>query len=479
METSEWLFDILAKGKLLDNQTYVAQKGEFSNYRFADDLYLLKHKEKGHHTKPYNNEEEIWKFLIYVSSDFKEKVNKNTPGYIVLFNDKNYEHNTDDGLIHLSGNDARNFKLKTGNLIGYIKCSDYSLKISSRFGDQFLRYIISDAEGFLELKDSGGESYNEGYEWLLAYIWNIKLKRAYRLGLPKKYIQKKESISRVRGTIDCLDYYRNKTSGKYLCKYREHSYQNAAVKLYIEAYKAIEKYSFCQETRNIYNTFLTINQGTKRTLKELLNTPHFKNPFYQDYNVLIDLSKQVLKQGGFDFDDQHDSSAYLFDISMLFEYFIRKLINRSGIHLLSKQDTKHTIPSGILNGYKRSLEPDLVINTENGVYIFDVKYKSFDFKYGVKREDLFQLHTYLGQYSNTYTLKGCGFIYPISENRWEKKMPGQNSGLIQDVIKQQNIEIPFYVLFLIIPNDDNTNFLQSMSNQCEAFVKNINKLILK
>ena len=31
-------------------------------------------------------------------------------------------------------------------------------------------------------------------------------------------------------------------------------------------------------------------------------------------------------------------------------------------------------------------------------YVFDVKYKAFDTVYGVKREDLFQLHTYIGQY---------------------------------------------------------------------------------
>ena len=44
-------------------------------------------------------------------------------------------------------------------------------------------YIIADADGFLEMEDYGGEEKGD-YEWLLVYLWLIKLKRAYRLGLP-------------------------------------------------------------------------------------------------------------------------------------------------------------------------------------------------------------------------------------------------------------------------------------------------------
>ena len=108
--------------------------------------------------------------------------------------------------------------------------------------------------------------------------------------------------------------------------------------------RRIEHYSFCQRTRNVYNAFLTANQGMKRSRQEILRAPYFTNPFYNDYNVLIDLSKQVISQQGSDFDSQHDSSAFFFDISMLFEYFIRKLIKRDGVRLLSKFEQRYEIP---------------------------------------------------------------------------------------------------------------------------------------
>ena len=74
--------------------------------------------------------------------------------------------------------------------------------------------------------------------------------------------------------------------------------------------------------------------------------------------------------------------------------------------------------AGALGSYMRKLEPDLVFENDGGLYVFDVKYKAFDPQFGVKREDLFQLHTYIGQYGNGASIKGCGFVYPISEERW-------------------------------------------------------------
>ncbi|MBT6477843.1 MAG: restriction endonuclease [Gammaproteobacteria bacterium] len=472
-----WLFDIIKDGTLVDNQSYAVNRGMLTNRRLRDSV-TLSTKSKGQWTYPYNDDSAIWHFLNSVSRDVEKTLNDNIADALVLFNDEDYEHNTDGGFISVTGTDSRNFTLNTGNLIGFVKRGDYSLKISSRFGDAFLQYIIADADGFLELENIGGESHSDGYEWLLAYLWNIKFKRAYRLGLPKTYITKNDRISRVRGTIDAVDYFRNNTSGKYLCSYREHSYDSPATSLFIKAYEAVEHYSFCQRTRNVYNAFLTANQGVKRSRQEILRTPHFTNPFYNDYNVLIDLSKQVIGQQGSDFDSQHDSSAFFFDISMLFEYFIRKLIKRDGVRLLSKFEQRYEIPAGALGSYMRKLEPDLVFESDGGLYVFDVKYKAFDPQFGVKREDLFQLHTYIGQYGNGALINGCGFVYPISEDRWSALNLDKSRGLISDVIRQQGQDIPFHVLFLKIPDNTSLDFNRLMSEQCRMFMDTIQSKIL-
>ncbi|MDE2738568.1 MAG: hypothetical protein OXH47_03500 [Paracoccaceae bacterium] len=464
-----WLFDIIKNGDLVDNQNYVVNQGEFTNNRWSKPVTLFT-KSKRKRNNPYNNEEAIWNFLNSVSRDVESKLKNKISDSIILFNDEDYEQNTDNVFFGIFGTDARNFTLSTGNLIGYVKGGDYSLKISSRFGDSFLQYMIADADGFLELENTGGESHGEGYEWLLAYLWNIKFKRAYRLGLPKTYITKHDRISCVRGTIDVPDYFRFKTSGKFLCSYREQSYNNPATSLFIKVYETVGDFSFCHRTRNIYNAFLTVNQGMKRSRQEILRTPYFTNPFYRDYNVLIDLSKLVIRQQGSNFDSQNDASAYFFDISMLFEYLIRKLFKRNGIPLLNKFELDYRIPAGGLGRNMRKLEPDLVIESDGGFQVFDVKYKAFDQYYGVRREDLFQLHTYIGQIGNRGPINGCGFIYPISEAKWNSLDLEKSQGVISDNICQQGKLIPFHVLFLKIPNGEHENFTYKMKHSCQQLI---------
>ncbi|MCY4338636.1 MAG: restriction endonuclease [Gammaproteobacteria bacterium] len=475
---TNWLYNIIKDGTLVDNQWYTVDEGKLNNRHLKEPISLATKKER-QWSYPFNNEADIWCFLNRVFRDVEKELKKakdNIGEALVRFNDEDYEHNTDDAFISITGTDARNFTLHTGNLIGLVKQGGYSLKISSRFGDEFLKFIIADADGFLEIKNMGGESESEnGYKWLLAYLWNIKFKRAYRLGLPKAYITRNDRLSRVRGTIDAADFFRNKTSGKYLCSYREHSYDSPATSLFIKAYETVASYSFCQRTRNIYNALLVANQGVKRSQQEILRTAYFTNPFFNDYNELINLSKRVIRQQRQDIDSEQDSSSFFFDISMLFEYFIRKLMKRNGIHLLNKNERRYEIPTGAFGSYKRKLEPDLVFERDDCLYIFDVKYKVYDRKYGVRREDLFQLHTYIGQCANNAKIiKGCGFIYPTSKGDCDE---GQSSNPISDVIHQHDNEIPFHVIFLKIPDNGANDFHQLMRKECDEFIDTMLSLV--
>ena len=472
-----WLFDVIKNGTLVDNQIYTVRDGVLHNRRLDASIKLNK-RANGQWINPQNDDQKVWQFINSVSTDVNDALMTRGPDALVLFNDSEYEHNTDDTLLRVSGVNVANFTLTTGNLIGFIKQGKYSLKISSRFGDNFLRFIIADADGFLELENLGGQSIGEGYEWLLAYLWNIKFKRAYRLGLPKTYITKNEKLGRVRGRIDVINYFNNKMAGKHLCSYREHSYENPAASLFLATYEMIEHYSFCQHTRNIYNAFLIANKGVKRTRQEILRTQYFTNPFYNDYNVLIDLSKKILSQKSSDFSSHEASSSFLFDISMLFEYFIRKLIKRTGIILRSKYAQNYKISAGVNTGYMRKIEPDIVLESAEGLYIFDVKYKTFDSRFGVGREDIFQLHTYIGQYANEAQIKGCGFIYPISEKKWTSLNLDSTKGVISSLIKQHGVDIRFHVVFFKI-SEDNFDFNLSMRNESLDFCTRLKEKIIE
>jgi 5-methylcytosine-specific restriction endonuclease McrBC regulatory subunit McrC len=355
--------------------------------------------------------------------------------------------------------------------VGYVKRGDYSIKISSRFGDSFLKYIIADADGFLEMEDYGGDEKGD-YEWLLVYLWLIKLKRAYRLGLPKCYVSKTETISRVRGTIHPLEYALHADRASYKCTYREHSYCNPATILIAETFRKLRTHSFVSDANAISNTFSVASEGKRSDRRTLMNTPHFGNPFYSDYNSLIDLSKRVLRNESTDVGERSENSAFFFDVSMLFEYFVRKLLKRAGAILRPKNDRRLRIPAGRQARGLYSLQPDLLFELGGRMHLFDVKYKSYDFINGVAREDLFQLHTYLGQCSNHHEIASCGLIYPLSEEHWKSNGLESMNGCIADTIQFTGHSVPFKIIFIKVPADPE-HFNRRFSEGCVKFLEQI------
>lgn len=460
----DWLSNILRNGTIQDNSTYVATDGIIKNiYKDNSDIELNNQKRA---SKFFKKNDSVFKFLKEVDS-WRLDVKKE----IVLFNDEDYEHNTDDALIKVSGMNFKDFKLHTGNLIGYVRKGDYALKITSRFGDEFLRYIISDADGFLELENEGGSNIADGYDWLLYYLWATKLKKAYRLGIPKNYISQKEKLPKVRGNLDVVDYFLNKNTGKFKCNYREHSYNTPTARLIKEVFDKIDNHAFLSGMRPIKNAFTIAIEGKRSSVSELIKTDAILNSYYQDYNPVIDLSKKILQNEGVNFGNQSNSSAFLFDISMLFEYFIRKLLSRNGFQLKSKFDERLKIPTGS-NSYERKLEPDMIIKNENTVSVFDVKYKNFNKRHGVNREDLFQLHTYVGQYGNKNIIDSCGFIYPVK---------GGNNIIEKQKMSLAGKEVDFYVICLAVPENDHDRetFTLNFRSNIDEFISSFGKMIHK
>ena len=454
-----FLDEILRNGYLKDNQLYEYSENELKNvYR--------NHTIKVKFQNGYKNLPHKWNFLINTQERLRQG------GKVTLFQNEEYEQNTGDSLFDVSGVKER-FSLQTGNLAGRISDGKHVIDISSRFGDEFLKYIIADAEGFLEIKNLGGTREVGNLNWLLLFLWKTKLKKAFRLGLPKSYKTQTDRISKTRGNIDPVDYYLNSQSGKYLCTYREHSYQTQAATLINEVMRLKQMIPLINDIHPIVQSFKTINKGLRLTVNELRDIKPFNNPLYSDYNKVIELSKLILFNQSVGFGNDNDSNAFLFDISMLFEYFIKKLLIRDGQNVFSKLEEALKVPTGASS---RELQPDILVRrTKDRISLFDVKYKQFDKIFGIKREDVFQLHTYVGQYSNKYIIDKCGFIFPTY---------GENEFITQK-IKVMGKEIPFQIYLVGVPTGDDLKevskekrseiFAQKFKSNCEEFVKQFAK----
>ncbi|HWQ90092.1 MAG TPA: restriction endonuclease [Clostridia bacterium] len=475
---SKPLSQIISDGTLVDN----------THHRVADQLLFV-----GDGREPVclqngtreKSTRRAWRFLLNTSATLARDLASPDKSKVVFLSgtDGDYEHNTEDEFLRVEEvQDENNFSFSTGNLIGstrgQVEGYSYTLRISSRFGDEFLKYIIADADGFLELPEAGG--IQEGnYDWMLIYLWLVKLKKAFRLGLPKAYEGRNEELSQPRGRLDPVQYFVRHEQARYRCSYREHSYDNQTTRLVARTLQHLDSHALLREAHTLNQTFQIATQGQRSSVQNLLATKPVRNPYYMDYNPVIALSKQILRNQFSNFGDQSQASAFFFDVSMLFEYFIRKLVRRTGVTLHSKNSRRWTIPSGLSTGYtERNLIPDLVFDFKNATYVFDVKYKSFDFAFGVSRDDLFQIHTYVGQVANQQPVGGCGFIYPIRESRWNAKGLDRIGGVVSETMNIVGRTIPFYVAFLKVPEHQHMSgcewanfFRNSFKRHTEQFLQ--------
>ena len=465
--TTVWWEYLLDKGYLKDNQSYLVSEGIVKNQFLSEHSYTL----GAYYGR--NHIEDLYGFLVKCCSVVNSELERSE---VFLFNNKEYEHNTSDNICSIEGYYCHNFVIHTGNIVGSVRIDGQRLTISSRFGERFLKYIISDADGFLEIKDNGAINDGEhSYKWLLLYLWKVKLQKAYRLGVPKSYTSQQSLLAKFRGNVDLVHYELNKDLARYLCNYKEHSYNNSTTQLIAAVINKNKNHDFLSSMRSICNAFITAVDGViPKKIRQLNEVKHFSNPYYSDYNIVIDLSKKLLKDESLDFGDNNHFSGFLFDISMLFEYFIRKQLSIiQELKLLLKFGNEMTIPTGGVK-QRRKLEPDLVFQIGEATFVFDVKYKRYDPIYGVKREDLFQMHTYVGRYANQFkNIEACGFIYPLEEKRYDelkRDFPSlfSDNHTIKDTILVAHKKVDFFVVFLLIPKDDET-FTEKFYKCCEIF----------
>ena len=104
----EWLFNILKNNTLVDNQIYQTDDGILSNCRFNESI-ILERKGSGRHTKPWNDENKIWKFLNETNRDIQRLFLTEKNKAIILFNNRDYEHNSEDNFIDVNGMEVKQF----------------------------------------------------------------------------------------------------------------------------------------------------------------------------------------------------------------------------------------------------------------------------------------------------------------------------------------------------------------------------------
>jgi 5-methylcytosine-specific restriction enzyme subunit McrC len=394
-----------------------------------------------------------------------------------LIEDGEFDINKDNPILTISGDDFYSMRLATGNIVGSLNLKGEQLNINCRFGNNFLAYMIANTSGFIELENFGSISNQFGLgQWILLLYWKNRLKRAFAQGIYKTYQKKREILTTIRGTID-MNYWMNKEyfDGKTLCEFKEHSYDNNINKVIYLALRKVARSPYANLLNEIYEIKRTFDSIPFSTLDYNFNYNRVSNPYYKNYNEVFSLSQRII-QDNFMNVSRHDArfSAFLFDISLLFEHHIRKVLKRKFL-IRPKDRVEFYIPNGISIN---KVYPDIIVDYGNNeIGVFDVKYKRFQTngsKPGVTREDRFQLISYVALYSYKYRVVKSGFIYPCEESLFEViKERIQND---QSICIAGN-EIPFRILlYKVCDNIQDQHFFDI--EFCKQMEDSVSKLII-
>lgn len=379
----------------------------------------------------WNNEDNV-KFISFRTNDEQKKREKLRTETVLKITKTTNKKKEDE------------YYALTGNFIGVVnvneKTSIHSIHIDSRFGTTFLTHMLNYINDIFVI--DAGDSFEKSKEnerdnviqYILCHLFIQSLDKASGiLGLPKMYQQQLSVGYNVRGQID-IKHLVNKNiplRGKLHSHYAERTEVREIIDvLYAATHKVLGIYPkmIIGNTLSLYH-FLKEKRSSKFVSKETISKAKqhkvLFNPMYQPYKQVLgyaDLIIEFLDNLHHSNKDNIRSYSYLIDVAELFEIYIEKVLRRG---LAEKGWT--VMPQVEAEVYKdnffsRKLKPDIVLEKDNKVAVFDVKYKRMNYdgknRYGMgdlDRNDFFQIHTYMAYYQGLENKKliGGGLLYPI------------------------------------------------------------------
>lgn len=320
-------------------------------------------------------------------------------------------------------------EISTGNIMGFVGVNQTQIDIKSRFSnncpqDYFLHYMLQKVF-CINLFDIKHTTNQEQVFDFLLYLFPHFLKKALAQGLFKKYKRYEYNDANVRGPIDVNRHIRQNIPFKGTVAYstREHSYDNEVTQLVrhtieyirtkeqgsailnndLETKKCVSQVTMATQTYNVRDRNKIINQ----------NLRPMRHPYYSDYTELQKICLQILRHESIKY-GQEKNKIYgiLFDGAWLWEEYLYTILKECGFKHPENKKHKGGFPM-----FEKQSDDDAISRNSRRLYpdfwkdnfILDAKYKHLN--YGVGREDLYQVVTYM------YCRKATNgaYVYPFEQ----------------------------------------------------------------
>ena len=360
---------------------------------------------------------------------------KQNSNNILVFDDKK-----DDDNIILSIQQINNYhNIEVGNYIGKFKFNEIDIDIKSRFSDEFLTRMLNFAND-VYLNDvsifNAKEQKSKDIDYSKFVIYHLfiqRLEKAFLLGLPKSYQSIKNHDTKLRGRIDINRFIKHDIpfKGKISSISREQKEIQEIIDVLYKAVKIIEKNKFSTKSISHIKAHLkqqkSNNFVSKVTINKAMQSKALQNPIFTPYKKVLEYAKLIIDSNNIEEkkDANKQTYGFLINVAQLFEIYITKL--------LQKEFADWDISSPKIELYKdnffaRKIIPDIVMQKDNKLLVFDTKYKKMllrgtkDAIWDLDRSDFFQINTYMSYYQNSgYKVTAGGLLYPMEEIYDENK----------------------------------------------------------
>lgn len=301
----------------------------------------------------------------------------------------------------------------SSHYIGRYSHEGYAIIINPRFGNTF-NYLVSYASNiYIPYGESeiSFNSQNNSY-WLIALLWKAMLNRALTTGqIPKEYITVTKNQKNYHGRLTIAKHIRANLcdATRFYCSYKKLSMDNTINRVIRSIYIILKSKGLSSLVAEFeaYDKYLC-SMGVGAEVVDVHEIDDIRyTRLSAPYKPVMELSRTIL--ANHKAESSNDKSvnsdvSYFIDIAELWEMYLLKLLQNNLPSDYYVYSPNTGFGDSLLEGGMREIRPDIIIEKNGRVLmIIDAKYKDYtqfgkSALFGVNREDLYQMTTYLHHY---------------------------------------------------------------------------------
>lgn len=304
----------------------------------------------------------------------------------------------------------------------------FEIKIKPRFGLLQLFRMFEEVFNvrFSESKKSLTRHDNIQFliKKMISFLWLNMLAKANKHGLPRHNVTKSYKGTNIRGSLNI----RRSIIPLYLEKqlvsdYKEKAVDDLIANILNQAYNLLLQ-EYHLGTLNIpYNAIDAIEQLKSSDInKNHVSEREYRKIIYKEvylsFKPIVDLSWDIIQKGNIGNQHNHinkKSFSFFIDMAEIWESYLKSLLTKSFIKEGWKL-RKDKLVAYKQKDFQRTLIPDIVLEKNNNLMVWDAKYKHMKFDYfDYDRADFFQIHTYINYYLQSKTVIAGGLLYPLTK----------------------------------------------------------------